>query len=228
MTSSKQTIKEQFNENAPSYDYQRKMLIPCFDDFYSIPISIIEIKKEDPSVLDIGAGTGLFSSFIKEKYQKAAISLIDLSDKMMDASKERFSNYNDIRYIVADYSEYIFEEKFDIIISSLSIHHLSDEEKRKLYKRIYLSLNPEGVFINADQVLGQTPFIENLYKNDWKSKIEMSGLTRKAINDAYERTALDKMATLSDQINWLNESGFQDVDCIYKYFNFVVLFGRKK
>jgi tRNA (cmo5U34)-methyltransferase len=227
MISTKQIIKEQFNQNAPSYDDQRKMLIPCFDDFYSIPTSLIETKKEDPSVLDIGAGTGLFSSFIKEKYPKATISLIDLSDKMMDVSKERFSNYNDIRYIIADYSEYIFEEKFDIIISSLSIHHLSDEEKRKLYKKIYLSLNQEGIFINADQVLGHTPFIENLYKDDWKSKIEISGLTRKEINDAYERTKLDKMATLSDQINWLNESGFQDVDCIYKYFNFVVLFARK-
>jgi tRNA (cmo5U34)-methyltransferase len=36
------------------------------------------------------------------------------------------------------------------------------------------------------------------------------------------------MSTLAEQLNWLKESGFKDVDCIYKYFNFVVLFGRKK
>ncbi|MFB5285396.1 hypothetical protein [Peribacillus sp. Hz7] len=71
-------VKEKFNQNALQYDNQRRKLIPCFDDFYSIPISIIETSKETPRVLDIGAGTGLFSSFIKEKFPKAKITLIDI------------------------------------------------------------------------------------------------------------------------------------------------------
>lgn len=53
------------------------------------------------------------------------------------------------------------------------------------------------------------------------------GLTRQELDAAYERTKLDKMSTLDNQLNWLQESGFKDVDCVYKYFNFVVLFGRK-
>ncbi|MDQ6595851.1 hypothetical protein [Bacillus salipaludis] len=76
-------------------------------------------------------------------------------------------------------------------------------------------------------MLGNTPFIESLYKNDWKNKIEKSGLTKQEIEAAYDRTKLDKMAALGEQIKWLKASGFQDVDCIYKYYNFVVLFGRK-
>ena len=220
-------IKRKFDENAPNYDHQRRKLIPCFDDFYSIPVSIIHTKTEAPSVLDIGAGTGLFSFFLKEKYPNARMTLIDLSEKMMDVSRERFSDHQDIRYIVADYTNYRFEEKFDVVISSLSIHHLSDEEKQKLYERIFFLLKEGGIFINADQVLGNTPFIEALYKNDWKTKIEKGGLTLQEIEAAYDRTKLDKMATLGDQINWLKASGFQDVDCIYKYYNFVVLFGRK-
>lgn len=227
MNTTKHRIKEKFNENAAVYDHQRKLLIPCFDDFYSIPISIIETKNNSPAVLDIGAGTGLFSSFIKEKYPNARITLIDLSEKMMEVSRKRFANCNDIHYVVADYTDYKFNEKFDLIISSLSIHHLSDEEKRKLYKKMFSLLNQDGIFINADQVLGSTPFLESLYKNDWKNKVEKSGLTKQEIEAANERMELDKMARLEDQIDWLKESGFQDVDCIYKYFNFVVLFGRK-
>ena len=88
-------------------------------------------------------------------------------------------------------------------------------------------MNKGGIFVNADQVLGQTPFIEALYKNDWKVKIENSGLSQAEIASAHERTKLDKMSTLEDQMNWLKESGFEDVDCVYKYYNFVVLFGRK-
>ncbi|WP_042352856.1 class I SAM-dependent methyltransferase [Bacillus massiliigorillae] len=223
----KQHVKEQFNENAPHYDNQRKRLIPCFHDFYSIPISIIETKNNAPTVLEIGAGTGLFASFLKEKYPQAHITAIDLSEKMLDVAKERFQNDKDIDYINADYTTHNFKGTFDIVISSLSIHHLTDEEKQKLYNKIYDLLNPNGIFINADQVLGQTAYIETLYTNDWKAKIEASGLTQQELTAAFERTKLDKMATLADQLNWLTESGFQDVDCIYKYFNFVVLFGRK-
>ncbi len=227
MTTTKKEVKETFNKNAAQYDRQRKKLIPCFDDFYSVPVSIIEAKTEAPSVLDIGSGTGLFSSFIREKYPQATITLIDLSEKMMDAARTRFADDFKINYILADYTEHEFGSTFDIVISSLSIHHLSDEEKRNLYHKIFSLLNTDGIFINADQVLGHTPFIESLYKNDWKQKIESSGLTGEELQAAYERTKLDQMAPLEDQIQWLKESGFQDVDCLYKYFNFVVLFGRK-
>ncbi len=44
---------------------------------------------------------------------------------------------------------------------------------------------------------------------------------------SYERTKLDKMATLDQQLSWLTEIGFADVDCMYKYYNFVVMFARK-
>ena len=221
-------IRERFNDHASQYDEQRRKLIPCFDDFYSIPITVLDTKKEKPHVLDIGAGTGLFSSFLKEKFPQAKLTLIDISEKMMEVAKIRFRSESDVEYVIADYTDYAFESnKYDFIISSLSIHHLTDEEKRSLYDSLYIALKPGGVFVNADQVLGQTGYIESLYKKDWENKINSNGLTKEEVEAAHERTKLDKMSTLEDQIHWLQQSGFQDVDCLYKYFNFVVLYGRK-
>jgi tRNA (cmo5U34)-methyltransferase len=227
LNKSRNSIAQKFNEDANQYDSQRSKLIPCFDDFYSIPISIITTHSSSPTVLDIGSGTGLFSSLLLKKYPNAHITLIDLSEKMTEIAKKRFSNFSNIHYIIDDYTSYEFNRKFDIIVSSLSIHHLTDLEKRNLYDRVYSLLNEDGIFINADQVLGDTPFLENLYKKDWKNKVEQSGLSGDEINSAYERTKLDKMSTLAEQLNWLKDSGFKDVDSIYKYFNFVVLFGRR-
>ena len=220
-------IKVKFNENASQYDGQRKKLIPCFDDFYSIAISIAETNINNPNVLDIGAGTGLLSSLILEKFPDANVTLIDLSEKMLDVAKDRFKANPNITYIIDDYTIYKFDKKYDVIISSLSIHHLTGDEKKQLFHNIYSSLNENGVFINADQVLGGTPNLESLYKRDWKYKVENSGLSKEEILSGYERAKLDKMSTLEDQINWLKDAGFLDVDCVYKYFNFVVLFGRK-
>lgn len=221
------SIMQKFNENAGQYDSQRVKLIPCFDDFYSIPVSLLTTQSKTPAILDIGAGTGLLSSLILEKFPEATMTLIDISEKMFDVAKERLSNFPNINYILNDYTTYEFENEFDIIVSALSIHHLTGTEKKHLYQKIYKMLKKGGVFINADQVLGHTPYIETLYKSDWSDKIENSGLSQEELTAAYERTKLDKMSTLGDQLNWLQESGFEDVDCVYKYFNFVVLYTRK-
>ncbi|QGG46750.1 class I SAM-dependent methyltransferase [Heliorestis convoluta] len=223
----KKDVEKKFNENAEKYDSQRRQLIPCFDDFYTIAATVARTNKKSPNILDLGAGTGLLSSKIVERYPDARLTLIDLSDKMLEVAKERLQEYENITYIVNDYTKHAYTSKFDIIVSSLSIHHLSDEEKKKLYQDVYKMTDKGGCFINADQVLGSSPFLEALYVEDWKSKVERSGLSTEEIKESYERLKLDQMSTLSDQLQWLEEAGFSDVDCLYKYYNFVVLFGRK-
>lgn len=224
---SRNDVSIKFDEIAHEYDSQRKKLIPCFDDFYNVSVSIADANTNTPNILDLGAGTGLFSSLILQKYPEAKMTLIDVSEKMLEVARSRLKGFTNVNFVLEDYTNYISHEQFDIIISGLSIHHLSDSNKLELYKNAYSNLKNNGVFINADQVLGNTSFIESLYKNDWKKKVESSGLSKDEIESAYERTKLDRMSDLKTQITWLQEIGFSDVDCVYKYFNFVVLYGRK-
>ncbi|WNC12119.1 methyltransferase domain-containing protein [Brevibacillus brevis] len=220
-------VRTRFDEVAHQYDNQRRKLIPCFDDFYEIAVSIARTDSTSPHILDLGAGTGLFSSLILQKYPTASITLIDISEKMLETAQERLKGFSNVRYIVGDYTNFVSQETYDMVISALSIHHLSDANKWQLYQNSYANLKKNGVFINADQVLGHTPFIESLYKKDWKQKVEASDLSKDEIESAYERTKLDQMSPLETQVKWLQQAGFSDVDCVYKYFNFVVLHGRK-
>lgn len=222
-----QHVRSTFNETATVYDQQRRKLIPCFDDFYGIAASLADSQQEAPRILDLGAGTGLFASLLVERYPNAKLTLIDLADNMLDVARARFDGNPNIEYVCADYTSFIAPDTYDIVISGLSIHHLSDSDKEQLYKNSYANLREGGVFINADQVLGHTPFIDERYKSDWRSKVEASGLSDAEIAAAYERTKLDRMADLASQLGWLAEAGFWDVDCVYKYFNFVVMYGRK-
>lgn len=123
-------IKNTFNDIAGIYDNQRKKLIPCFDDLYNSAVSVIQLDVENPRVLDIGAGTGLFSSFILKKYPGVELTLIDISENMLDVARARFAHNTGVKYIVDDYAKHVFEEDFDAVISALSIHHLADNEKR--------------------------------------------------------------------------------------------------
>ncbi|MDR6549819.1 class I SAM-dependent methyltransferase [Paenibacillus qinlingensis] len=222
-------ILTKFDEIAQKYDSQRRKLIPCFDDFYNTAASLVQVGHETPRILDLGAGTGLFSSYMQRMYPQAKLTMIDLSTGMLDIAKERFAEVEaaEFTYLVGDYSTFEDAEPFDAIISSLSIHHLEDEAKQGLFSRIFQLLKPGGVFVNADQVLGQTSNLDRLYRSDWVAKIEATDLSQEALQAAYERTKLDKMAPLDTQLGWLRDCGFEDVDCVYKSYNFVVMYARK-
>lgn len=57
-------IEEQFNLIASDYDKNRKKFIPCYDDFYETATKMILSGGKKPKrVLDLGAGTGLLTSF---------------------------------------------------------------------------------------------------------------------------------------------------------------------
>ena len=222
-------IRAVFDKCAAQYNDSRQRLIPCFDDFYKISIEIIPFKRDkNIKVLDLGAGTGLISSLVASEYKKSDITLIDVSENMLDQAKNSLGKLpNKFSYLVANYSNLELSENFDIIISALSIHHLSGEEKKALFNSIFNHLNPGGIFINADQVQGETAEIESQYRKIWLRQVQENGVSESELAAALERMKEDKMSTLSSQLQWLKEAGFNEVNCWYKNFSFAVYSGSK-
>lgn len=221
------TLKEKFDNNAELYDRQRRFVIPCFDDLYNVMADLAHGEAPVPKILDMGAGTGLLSLNLLKRHSNAEFTLIDLSEEMLKIAKNRFVNKANFKYITGDYAKYDFEDKYDIIASSLSIHHLKHQDIEFLYNKIYGLLNQGGIFLNADQVLAPTPANESKYQENWLEKIEYKGLDEQERLSIFDRMKLDNPATLEDNLKWLKNCGFKDVDVFFKYYNFVVLYGRK-
>jgi tRNA (cmo5U34)-methyltransferase len=220
-------VKEQFSNVSKKYDSQREFLIPCFKDFYSACLPLVKSLTHAKTVLDIGAGTGLFTQFVYDLNPNLHFTLTDLSGQMLNVARERFEGKNNFEYIELDFSKEPLPGKYDLIISGLAIHHLEDADKAKLYKNCYQALNEGGLFINADQVAGKNLLFDSLYKYYWRETVSNSGLDREALIQAFERTKLDKLAPLETQLKMLEKAGFNEVDCIYKNMNFVVFGGFK-
>jgi tRNA (cmo5U34)-methyltransferase len=220
-------VKISFDSIARKYDEHRRQLIPCYDDFYRVTTDLATGAGSEPRVLDLGAGTGLMTWHLLQKKPGATCILVDFSGEMLAVAKERFAGLSHIHYVTGDYRSCDLGSGYDVVVSSLSIHHLDDPDKERLYRRLYGLLKDGGVFVNADQVLGATPAIEADYQRRWKEKIAESGLSTAEKAAVFERMKMDRPATLEDNLRWLRGSGFRDIDVYYKYYNFAVMAGRK-
>jgi tRNA (cmo5U34)-methyltransferase len=225
------SIQKVFDKYASQYDASRRKLIPCFDDFYRVALEIVPFEKvQNITVLDLGAGTGLMAEMVALNYPNAKIILMDISCKMLSEARKRVERYqNEFEFIVSNYSQTeSFHQNYDLIISSLSIHHLTDKEKQELFRKIYAHLKTDGIFINADQALGETLEIEKSYRITWEHQVRAAGATDEEINAALERMKEDKMSTLTSQLQWLIDTGFANVNCWYKNYSFAVYSGLKQ
>lgn len=223
----KDGVVKTFNSVAEKYDRQREKLIPFMDMYYGTAVELVNLKSENGKILDLGAGTGLLTRFVLEKYPKANFTLVDIAEDMLKVARKRFENYSNVKFKIEDYRKGINDEKYDFIISAMSIHHLDTNEKRELYRNIYNALEDEGIFINADQVLGEDEDSEEIVKGYQLNHIENCNLSREDKDATYERLKFDKMDTMSIQMQMLREAGFSSVDIYYKFYNYIVFRAKK-
>jgi tRNA (cmo5U34)-methyltransferase len=215
------TIDAAFNATIAYYDEWMKKALPNYDELFGAALALLPFKPDAPiQVLDLGAGTGLFSSHVLGKYPRAAFTLVDLAEKMLGVARQRFGEASaQFKYAVGDYRQLAGTQEYDLVISSLSIHHLEDPDKQALFDRIHQVLRKGGIFINIDQVRGETQYLRDLYWNHWLEQVHTAGFSEERIQESIDRrTAYDREALLEDQLEWLKASGFVNVDCVYKNF----------
>jgi tRNA (cmo5U34)-methyltransferase len=113
------------------------------------------------------------------------------------------------------------------VVSALAIHHLEDPAKRELFARVHAALSGGGVFVNAEQVRGPTPFLDRAYLDWHRQRAHELGASAGEWSDACERMRSDRLATVQEQLGWLRAAGFADVDCLFKDHRFAVMFARR-
>lgn len=222
-------VGEAFDTFAQEYDTHREYVIPDLRQFYGSAVWAMESVHHPPQVLDIGAGTGLMSAFLLQKFPDAVITLMDFSENMLNVARKRFAGNENIHYLVRDYSNSDIGGPYDIICSALSIHHLSSDNKQQLFRNIYAALSPGGMFVNADQADGETPYFTGRYLEYWNNYLKAGPLKDQKYEEIVKRRSqLDKNEKLSVQLQWLGNAGFSDVDVVYKNRTFMVTVARKE
>jgi tRNA (cmo5U34)-methyltransferase len=216
-----------FDATAGGYDQARRRLVPGFDDFYGAALAELRFAPDaDLKIIDLGAGTGLFTDMAARRFPNARFTLIDLSEEMLAKARLRLGDGERFAFRTADLSRVRLQAGADAVISALAIHHLPDRDKYDLYRRAYMALKPGGVFVNAEQVAGATGTLHSRYHWAWMADIRSLGAQPDEIDQALQRMQQDRPTPLDTQLGWLRRIGFEQVDCVYRRGMFAVFSGE--
>ena len=223
--------RKRFEEMASEYDNDIIRIIPHYNELIKALLNTIEFNNEKKiKVLELGSGTGILTKLIKERFLNSKITSIDLSHSMVEKAKENLKEYeDDITFKIGDFTKIELGEGYDVVISSLAIHHIeANQEKIELFSRIYDSLKEDGIFYNGDVLLGSYEHVKYLNSEIFKTHLK-NNLTEEEIAEINSNAKeVDYPSTLFNQLNWLERVGFRDIEVIWKYYGHGVYGGRKR
>ena len=125
------------------------------------------------TVLDLGCGFGEHCKGFVEKGAAKVVG-IDISEKMLEVAKEENSDPK-ITYLNLPMEDIGgFEEKFDLVVSSLAFHYVEDFDG--VIKNIYNLLNPGGTLVFSQEHPLSTCFTggERWTKDENNNKIHVN------------------------------------------------------
>ena len=164
--------------------------------------------------LDLGAGDGRLMAAIRERHPGATAVGLDASEPMLSRAIERFDGDPLVDLRKCDLGLPLADPgSADAVVSALSIHHLVDERKQELFGEIHSLLSPGGVFANLDLVSAASRRLHERFRRE-------IGRT--------EDDPSDRLADLSEQMGWLREIGFAEVDCHFKWLELALVVAVKE
>ena len=172
-----------------------------------------ELPKKNLHILDIGCGDAVTLLPVLQQVPVASYTGYDLSSSALRLAAAHLNAHNFSSVLREGNMMALIQEEekqFDLIHSSFAIHHLQDDEKRKLLQACFHRLLPGGKMIYTDvfrqQHISRDQYIEEYFsyiKNDWPL------LAAYEKQPVYEHVRqYDFPSDLEETTGWIQLAGF--------------------
>jgi ubiquinone/menaquinone biosynthesis C-methylase UbiE len=204
-----------------------------------ILLRVISFFKTDvTSFLDLGCGDGILGRTIFSRWSHAKGIFVDYSESMIKAAKTKNRQYQDqSTFAVLDFGNANWLTSIadkipvDTVISGFSIHHQSDNNKKRIYKEIFDKiLKPGGVFLNLEQVKSPTQEIETIFNDFFMDSMRNfqqennSNISIDAIEKSfYDDKKVNVLSPVDEQCKWLKKQVLHKWTVISKHLKWLFL-----
>jgi tRNA (cmo5U34)-methyltransferase len=208
-------------------------------------IASLLAQLDDPClILDLCCGDGLLEEVLLEKLPAISILGLDGSNEMLKQASQRLAKFG-ARFQSGKFDLACADWRkpgnhFKAVISSMAIHHLPGKRKKELFEAIHAMLAPGGRFIIADVVeagpMGKNLAAESLDELVRKRSLELDG--NLSAFDFFRREGwnifryldpddIDKPSPLYEQLKWLEQVGFVEIDVHWMLAGHAIFSARK-
>jgi len=234
MKSTVEQIRERFDHDVERFSHLETGNTAQVDSVLSLELIAEAAAVTTPaarSLLDLGCGAGNYSLKVLERLPGLDVTLIDLSQPMLERARERVSaaTKGKARTVQADIREVeLGESGFDLIVASAVLHHLrADEEWRAVFAKLHRALKPAGSLWIYDLVDHALPEIQ---RGMW----ERYGRYLTAMKDESYRDHVfsyieqeDTPKPLGFQLELMRAVGFREIEVLHKNTCFAAFGARK-
>ncbi len=219
-----------FSELGGGYDDAIERCVPRYQEMLGALITYAPAGTEPRRILELGCGTGNLSALIVRKWPRADLTVVDVSAELLSRCQQRLES-------LASQAEFrchdfrcldLPQEHFDLTLSSIAIHHLTSEEKQRLFGEVFRSTRPGGSFSFADQFAGSTDEIYRLHMQQWRELADKAGATGNEWSQwMSHQEQHDFHEPIGRQLDWLTASGFESVDCVWRHLLWAIVVAYK-
>lgn len=122
-------MSAQFHSTPETYLEQIRADVPRYDELQDAAVAAIPFGPAQ--LLELGIGTGETTRRIIEAYPDVQITGLDSSPDMVFRARELVEDVQ-----LARMEDPLPDGPWDLVISVLSVHHLTDDQKHLLFRRV--------------------------------------------------------------------------------------------
>jgi len=122
-------VSAQFHSTPETYLERIQADVPRFDELQDAAVKAVPFAPG--RVLELGIGTGETTKRLIDAYPEAQITGLDSSPEMVFRARELVDDVQ-----LARMEDPLPDGPWDLVISVLSVHHLTDDEKHLLFRRV--------------------------------------------------------------------------------------------
>ena len=188
--------------------------IPHRVEGLAVLVEVLPARVE--RVLDLGTGDGNTLAFVLAARPEATGVGLDFQEEMLRRARERFAGDDRVTIGVHDMEHSLSADlgQFDLVVSSFAIHHLAPARQRELYGEVYAHLQPGGMFVNVEHIASRSDELHTAF-------LAAIGKTPEQDDPS------NQLVPVPDHLAWLDELGFRDVECFWKWRELAVVGGTK-